>query len=373
MKFVSSPKTKNALALDLFIALLPVALWAVYLFGGRAAVLMGICGGCSFLLDFPVQKLILRRHFGEALSPFPFLAGVLTALWFPVTVPLYYPMIASGFVVVARALYLWFGHRILCPSAIAAAALGLMYPQEMTRFTRPFAYFDPFEWVIDPELVSAYQVKTPFDVLMGGSMYADGVFAQLYGFASGAIGTVAVACLLFGFGWLVYRKVIPWHTTVTYLGTLLVLAMAFSPAETEMTEYGYMYLLCGGIALGAVFPLNDLSITPKAKSGKVLFGMLAAVFTFLFRKYTGGDGVLFAILCAGLFTPLLEAITKQSDYYRLRKKDIVFAAKPPLPSPAEEKAEEVTEGPETQTDVLPNQEEVTVMDINDEEATDEQE
>lgn len=372
MKFVSTPKTKNALALDLFIAMVPVVLWAVYLFGGRAAVLMGICGGCSFLLDFPVQKLILRRSWEESLSPFAFLTGVLTALWFPVTVPLYYPMIASGFVVIARALYVWFGHRIVCPSAIAAAALGLMHPYEMTRFTKPFAYFNPFEWEINHELVSAYQVKTPFDVLMGGSMYADGVFAQLYGFASGAMGAVAIACLLFGFGWLLYRKVVTWHTTASYLVSLLVLAMAFSPAEVEMTEYGYMYLLCGGIALGAVFPLNDLSITPRTKSGKVLLGMLAAVFTFLFRKYTGGDGVLFAILCAGLFTPLLELFTKQTDYYRLRKKDIVFTEEAPLPSPAEEQTKEAAEEAEAQTNVLPDEAEVSVMDMN-EEAPNEQE
>ena len=367
MKFVSSPKTKNALAFDLFIAMLPVTAWAVFLYGGRAAVLAGICGGCSFVLDFLVQKLILRRSWSESCSPFAFLTGVLAALWFPVTVPLYYPMIASGFIAVARALYVWFGHRILCPSALAAAALGLMYPYEMTRFTKPFAYFSPFEWVINPELVSAYQVKTPFDVLMGGTMYGDGAFAQFYGFASGAMGAVGVTCLLFGLGWLLYRKVATWHITTAYLLTLLTLAMAFSPAETEMVEYGYMYLLCGGVALGATLTLNDLSITPRTKGGKLLFGILAAVATFLFRYYLGMDGVLYAVLCCGLLTPLLEALTKQADYYRLRKRDIVFDDQEPIPSPAAGNEEESV----NQTDVLPSEEAAETI-VTQEEPADEQ-
>ena len=353
MKFVSSPKTKNALALDLFIAMVPVVLWAIFLYGARAAVLMGICGVCAFLPDLAVQKLVFRRSLRESVSPFPLLTGVLTALWFPVTVPLYYPMIAAGILVLARSLYVWFGHRIMCPSAIAAATVGLLYPYEMTRFTKPFAYFSPFEWEINPELVSAYQVKTPFDVLMGGSMYSDGAFAQLYGFASGAIGTVGILCILFGFGWLLYRKVVTWHATGSYLVALLVLGMAFCPAEMEMTEYGFLYLLCGGGALGAVFPLNDPSVTPRTKMGKAFFGILAAVATYLFRTYLGADGVLYAVICCGLLTPALEAMTQQADYYRLRKKDIVFTDGKPLPSPAEEP---VAEEPETQTNVLHEEE-----------------
>ena len=392
MIFSSSPKTKNALALDLTAALIPVSIWAIYLFGARAAILMLICGGCATVLDFLIQKLVLWRRWGESISPFPFLAGVLTMLWFPVTVPLYYPLIAGGIVAVSRHLYIWFGHRIFCPSALAALVLKYLYPFEMTRFTKPFAYFDPFQIEIDPALVSAYQVKTPFDVLMKGTMYEDGAIPQLYGFASGAMGAVGIACLLLGGAWLLYRKVVTWHASMTYLVTLLTVAMAFAPEEVEMTAYGFLYLLCGGVALGAVFSMNDPSATPRSNSGKFLFGAVAAVLTFAFRKYFGVDGVLAAVLCCNLLTPILEGLTQQSDYYRLRKKDVVFAASAPIPSPieqeqeiaeeeelspAEEPTEEIMEElpkeiPEEipkETNVRPLEEvsEVTMLDMNDEE------
>lgn len=315
------------MALDLSIALLPTVMWGIYLFGGRAAVLMILCGLCCAVPDFCVQRFLFGRSVGESLSPFAFLTGVLTMLWFPVSVPLWFAMLAAVPVVVVRSFYIYFGHRVFSPSVFSAALMTLLFSEEMSRFTKPFAYFEPFSWDIDPLLVDAYRVKTPFDVLMGGTIYEDGALPQLYGFASGAMGTVAILCLLFGAGWLLYRRLISIHAGAAFLVTLFVCAMAFAPDEVEITGYGFLYLLCGGVAMGAVFGLNDPSASPMTKNGKLIMGVLAGIFTLLFRYYLGVDGVLYAILCCNLLTPLAEFVTKPADYYRLRKKDIVFAGK----------------------------------------------
>lgn len=324
--FVVSPINKSSLALDLSIAMLPTVMWAVYLFGVRAAVLMILCGLCCAVPDFCVQKFLFRRSTGESLSPFAFLAGVMTMLWFPVSVPLWFAMLAAVPVVLARSLYVYFGHRIFSPSVFAAGLMTVIFHEDMTRFTKPFAYFEPFSWSIDPRLIDAYRVKTPFDVLSGGTIYEDGALPQLYGFASGAMGTVAILCLLFGAGWLLYRRLLSIHVSATFLLTLFICAMAFAPDQVEITGYGFLYLLCGGVAMGAVFGLNDLSVLPRTVSGKLIIGVLAGIFTLLFRFYFGIDGVLYAILCCNLLVPLVEFVTKPADYYRLRKKDIVFVS-----------------------------------------------
>ncbi len=327
--FVVSPVQKTSIALDLCIAAMPAVMWGIYLFGGRAAVLMLLCGLCCAIPDFCIQKFLFRRSVGEALSPFAFLTGILTMFWFPVTVPLWFAMVAAVFVVLARSFYVYFGHRVFSPSVFAAGAMTLIFCQEMSRFTKPFAYFDPFSWEIDPLLIDAYRVKTPFDILMGGTIYEDGSLAQFYGFASGAIGTVGILCLLFGAGWLLYRRLLSLRISGGFLLTLLVFSMAFAPDEVEMTGYGFLYLLCGGIALGAVFGLNDLSVLPRTNNGKLIIGILAGILTFLFRYYFKVDGVLYAILICNLLVPLAELITKPADYYRLKKKDIVFASSEP--------------------------------------------
>lgn len=318
--FVRSPRNKSALALDLFIALLPAAVWAVYLYGGRAAMLMILCGLCCAALDFPVQKFICRTSVQDALSPFAFLTGVLTAFWFPVTVPLWMCALAAVPVVACRAFFKYFGHRLFSSSVFSAVLMHLFFPQYMERYTPPFAYFPAFPINLDPALVEYYRVRTPLGILQNGTLYEDGTIPQLYGFASGAIGAVGVTCLLLGGVWLLVRRLLSISATGAYALTLLVLAMAFAPDDAEMLGYAWLYLLSGGITLVGVFALNDPATLPRTELGKMLYGMISGVLTLVFRNTFGGEGAMAAVLAVGLLSPLLELVTKPRNYYATRKK-----------------------------------------------------
>ncbi len=318
--FVRTPRNKTALSFDFAIALLPAAVWSVFLYGGRAAMLLLLCGLCCSILDFPIQRFLLRRKGKQAFSPFAFLTGVLTAFWFPVTVPLWLAMLAAVPVTVCRAFFGYFGHRLCNSSVFSALVLHLAFPQYMERYTKPFAYFSAWEMTPNPALVEAYRVRTPLDILQSGMLYEDGIAAQLYGFASGAIGAVAVACLLLGGIWLLVRRVLSLRATGAFLLVILVLAMAFAPEDAEMLNYAWLYLLSGGIALAAIFAMNDPATLPRTPNGKLLFGALAGGLTVLFRWLSGGEGVLAAVLLADLATPLLERVTRPYDYYQTGKR-----------------------------------------------------
>lgn len=317
--FVYSPRNQSALALDFFIALLPASIWAVFLYGGRAALLMILCGLCCTALDIPVRKLLSRSAWKEAISPFAFLTGVLTAFWFPPTVPLWFCALAAVPVVACRAFYRYFGHRLFNSSVLAAVLLHVLFPQYMERYTPPFAYFPAFDMTLDPALVEYYRVRTPLGILQGGMLYEDGTVAQLYGFASGAIGAVAIACLLLGGVWLLVRRLLSLYATGAYVLVILVLAMAFAPENAEMLNYSWLYLLSGGIALVAVFAMNDPATSPRTMGGKLLFGGIAGGLTVLFRDTYGGEGALAAVLVANLLTPILERFTRPRDYYATKE------------------------------------------------------
>ncbi len=318
--FVRSPRDKTALAIDWGIALLPVSAWAIFLYGGRAAVLMIFCGLCCTILDFPVQKLICRASLKDALSPFPFLTGVMTAFWFPVTVPLWFCALAALPIVVCRAFFRYFGHRLFNSSILATMVLSVAFPEYMNRFTRPFAYFPAFTISLDPDLVQYYRVHTPLELLQGGTLYEDGMLPQLYGYASGAMGAVAIAAILLGGVWLLVRRHLSLYATGAYVLVLLVMAMAFAPEDAEMLNYGWLYLLSGGIALVAIFSLNDPATLPRTPAGKMLSGGIAGVLTFVFRQYLGGEGALPAVLVTNLLTPLLEHLTLPRNYYDTGKR-----------------------------------------------------
>lgn len=318
--FVRSPRNKSALAIDLFIALLPAAAWAVFLYGGRAAMLMVLCGLCCAVLDFPVQRFICRESVKGALSPFAFLTGVLTAFWFPVTVPLWFCALAALPVVVCRAFFKYFGHRLFNSSILAAVLLHVLFPQYMERYAPPFAYFPAFHMTVDPALAAYYQVRTPLGILQSGMLYEDGTVAQLYGYASGAIGAVGIACLLLGGVWLLVRRLLSLSATGAYALVILVLAMAFAPEDAEMLGYAWLYLLSGGIALVGIFAMNDPATLPRTEGGKLLYGGIAGALTVLFRNVFGGEGALAAVLVVSLLTPLLERVTRPRNYFETAKR-----------------------------------------------------
>ncbi len=318
--FVRSPKSKYGIAFDLTAAILPTAAWATFMFGLRAAVLMALCGTACLVLDVPVQKFIFRRPWKQSVSVFAFLTGVLAMFWMPVTVPMWFPLVMAVIVTAARSAFVYFGYRVFNPSVLSACVMGLIFPQLVTRFTKPFAYFHALQWEIDPLLVDAYRVKTPLDILQGGMLYSDGVYAQLYGFASGALGAVAVATLVMGGVWLYVRKLLSIRATGGFLATILILAMAFAPENADMWTYSYLYLLSGGIVYASIFAINDISTVPRTDNGKFLFGILAGALTFAFRALLGGDGVLYAVLVCNLLTPLLELVTREKPYYAVSHK-----------------------------------------------------
>ena len=318
--FVRSPRNKSALALDLFIALLPAAAWAVFLYGGRAAMLMVLCGLCCAVLDFPVQKFVCRVPMQDALSPFAFLTGVLTAFWFPVTVPLWISALAALPVVLCRAFFRYFGHRLFNSSVFAAVLMHMLFPQYMERYTPPFAYFPAFHMNLDPALVDYYRVRTPLGILQSGRLYEDGTIPQLYGYASGAIGAVGVACLLLGGVWLLVRRLLSLSATGAYALVILVLSMAFAPEDAEMLNYAWLYLLSGGITLVAVFAMNDPATLPRTEGGKMLFGGIAGLLTVFFRDTFGGEGALAAVLVVGLLSPLMERVTRPRNYFETGKR-----------------------------------------------------
>lgn len=309
--FLRTPRSHASLAVDLGIALLPAAIWAVFLYGGRAAVLILLCGFCCMFLEIPVRILLQHCAWQHAISPFAFLTGVLTAFWFPPTVPLWIPMFAAVPAVLCRTWYGYFGHRLFNASILSAFLLRVLFPQYLCRFTQPFAYFPVFPATPDEALVNAYRVTSPLNLLKRDTFYEDGMLAQLYGFAPGAIGAVAVACLLLGGIWLLVRRQLSLWSVGGFALILWSLAMATAPEEMEMTTYAWLYLLAGGIPLAGFFALSDPASAPRGHLGQFLFGLLAGGLTVLFRTLSGptGEGVLAAILVANLLTPLLERLS----------------------------------------------------------------
>ena len=66
-------------------------------------------------------------------------------------------------------------------------------------------------------------------------------------------------------------------------------------------------LLSGGFLFGAVFMATDPVSAPKDETTKILYGVLIGAVTFVIRRYSlFTEGLMFAVLIANMFVPLME-------------------------------------------------------------------
>ena len=309
--FVHTDKTVFSHAAEWLVAIVPVIIWAVFMFGARVITICAVTALFSIGFDYPVRRFILKHEGIAQFDPMTGIYGVLTAFMMPVSVPLWIPMIGAALVVVAKNIRIIRAKRLFNPFVFSATALHVFFSSQMTAFTRPFAYFNAFSFSIDDKLMESYRVISPLQYMADGSVYEDGVFAQLYGFASGNIGEIAVTAMIISVIWLCARKQGDFKSVVAFLLPILLLSLALPTDDAESEYYAYSILLSGGICFLSVFAMNERQTVPLTQSGRIIFGAVGGIATFLLHRYVGGfEWGYVVILVLNVISPFLEMVTR---------------------------------------------------------------
>ena len=308
--FVRDHKTRLNHATDMLIALIPALIWSVYIFGARVITICSVCAVFCFGFDYLIKRFIMREPALRRLDPYNAVYGILAAFTLPVTAPMWMPVLTALFTVFAKNLCYPGGRRIFNPYIFAAAVNQLLFRGTVTVFTRPLAYFNAFTFSLDEKLVSGYRVISPLQQMADGSVYEDGVIPQLVGYASGAIGEIAVTAMILGLGWMLIRGRAKLHGTLTFIAVIFVLAYIFPSDDAETVYYVFSLMFTGAITLIAVFALNDGMTTPLTGTGLVIAGAFCGVIVFVGRKFGGGfEWGYYAVLAVNVFAPVLEKYT----------------------------------------------------------------
>lgn len=309
--YILSKTNSNQRVADWAIAILPVFIWSMFMFGGRVAMLCIIGAAFSIGLDFVTRRYLFKLDIKNSIDYMSGIYGFLAVLTMPVTVPLFAPVVSSALVVIAKNIKAIKGRRLFNPFVFSAAVMNLVFPKMMTAFTRPFAYFSAFDFVIDPKLMEYYRVISPLQYMADGSVYEDGVFAQLYGFASGNMGEIAVMAILLGFIYLCFKKEADWGCAVGVLFTVLLLALMFPSEDAESNYYAYSIILSGSIVFISAFGFSEKHSLPLTFLGRIVLSVVFGCLVFLFRKVLGGVECGYIILLVlNVVSPFVEMVTK---------------------------------------------------------------
>jgi electron transport complex protein RnfD len=131
---------------------------------------------------------------------------------------------------------------------------------------------------------------------------------MLLGVRGGCLGETSVVALALGGIYLIARRVISWHTPVTFIATVFALTAL-------MGQQPVYQLLSGGLVLGAFFMATDYATTPQTSWGRVVFGVGAGILTALIRVYGSyPEGVSFSILLMNTLVPFINRLTAHKAF-----------------------------------------------------------
>jgi electron transport complex protein RnfD len=133
-------------------------------------------------------------------------------------------------------------------------------------------------------------------------------------------GSISALAILIGFFYMLFRKIITWHTTVSVLGTIFVFAGILHLVDPAQYASPFFHLVTGGAMLGAVFMATDMVTSPMSHKGQIVFGIGIGVITILIRVFGAyPEGVSFAILIMNAFVPLINAYLKPKRFGEVKQ------------------------------------------------------
>ena len=286
---------------DMFIALLPLAIFSAVCYGFRPLIVMvsGILGAVvSELLCCAAARRRPTLTDGSAL----YIGAAIGALMSPAT--LYWvPAVGAAFaVLVAKMPFGGNGRYLFHPVAAGMAFVTQCFSKSV------FTYPDTSLTSLPPDMKIDVPTESSLaSLLSSGNVPTAKPDELLLGTGAGPIGATAVTILIACLVYLVIRRAVSAWTVLPYAATCAVLAAVFPRIDTAWTVSVLSELCAGYLLFAGIFMLADPVTSPRHPLGRVTYGVLAGGLVMLLRHIGRfEDGAAFAILLLSPFAPLID-------------------------------------------------------------------
>ena len=294
----SDKSSTSGIMLAVVIALLPLCVYGVILFGLPALVTIIVSTACCVVFEMLFQMATKQTITIKDCSAI--VTGILLALVLPPTTPIWMTMLGSAFsIIVAKSFFGGLGANIFNPALAGRAFMFVSFPSELgATWLQPGA--------------DAISSATVLSTIKAGSFAAnsDTYLKYFLGNRAGCIGETSIILILLAFIYLFVTRIIDGKATISMVATV-ALATWISGGDIVMA------LISGGLLFGAVFMVTDYATKPVTSWGRIAFGIGCGLITFLIRKFGGyPEGVMFSILIMNAVTPFLNNLTSRKYGYK---------------------------------------------------------
>lgn len=288
--------TTQTIMRDVLIALLPAVFASVLFFGPKALLVEAVCVAVAVVCEWAFEKICNKPITVTDLSAA--VTGLLLGLNLPVDIHLWQAAFGAFVaIVVVKQFFGGIGQNFANPAITARVIMLVAFSGAMTS------------WAI-PAFTDATSAATPLAVLgaEGASGQLPTLLQMFLGARGGSMGETSCLALLLGGVYLLYRRVISWHTPVAFIGTVLVL--------TALLGQQPLYqVMAGGLFIGAIFMATDYTTSPPTPAGKLIFGVGCGLITVLIRVWGNyPEGVSFSILLMNILNPYICEWTKTKPF-----------------------------------------------------------
>jgi Na+-translocating ferredoxin:NAD+ oxidoreductase subunit D len=203
-----SPESIQSIMVDVLVALFPVALMAVFLFGYRALITMVI----AMVVAMVTEAIILRKGniFGDGSAA---VTGLLLAMTLPPSPPWW--VVAMGSVVaiaIGKHVYGGIGSNIFNPALVGRAVLVVSWGGHVAGNV----WLKPVPFGFSADAVTQASPLATYDASL---------MDLFIGTVPGSLGETSALALIIGAIWLYYRGHIDWRIPGAFIGVVFILGL----------------------------------------------------------------------------------------------------------------------------------------------------
>ncbi|MCB5234065.1 MAG: RnfABCDGE type electron transport complex subunit D [Candidatus Cloacimonetes bacterium] len=282
-------------------SLIPVILFAIYLFGWRVFASVIVANLAAFLTEY---LFVMKKKPGKV-SMAVFVTGTLIALSLPPTIPLW--ISAVGAIVATtfgKMVFGGFGMNIFNPAILGRTFVYISFPNQMTiSWVKPYLLSDfPGGFV---RWAAPQAMQTGATILNHMRMSSEQLYSfmdSFWGFEAGSAGETSAFLILLAAIYLIVTKTAKLQPMLSTLLSLSLFSFIFYPGVNPL-----YFLVSGGAMFGVVFMVTDPVTCPKGTWAVWIYGILIGFLTVFIRKYSlFAEGFMFALLLVNAFMPLIE-------------------------------------------------------------------
>ncbi|CAA0100475.1 Electron transport complex subunit RsxD [BD1-7 clade bacterium] len=260
-------------------------------------------------------------------------SAVVTAVLLAIALPPYAPwwvvMLGVVFaIVIAKHLYGGMGYNPFNPAMVAYVVLLISLPVQMTQWAAPlgsdgFEYISPITAFLNNfgfvPIIDAHTMATPLDVMkQNSSLMIEQLWADnsQFGLLAGKGWEMANIGFLLGGIYLLTRKVFTWHTPISMIAMLGLMAAVFYDGGSSASGGSpFFHLFSGATMLGAFFIATDPVTSAVSVRGRIVYGACIGALVYIIRVWGNyPDAIAFSILLMNFAAPFIDHYTQPTTY-----------------------------------------------------------